>query len=495
MRLPPNPVLAGTYPDPSICRVGDEYILVTSTFEYFPALPVFRSTDLLHWEQVCHAIDRRDQVDLSTVPSSGGLFAPTIRHHDGTFYLVCTLVGGEGLRGNFILTATDAAGPWSAPTWLDGAPGIDPSLYFDSGSSDGGTSDGGTATGRCWYTGTRLSEHPDWPEQTEVWVRELDLATLTFIGDEHVIWNGALIGAVWAEGPHLYRRGDHYYLLASEGGTEFNHAISVARASAITGPYAGSPANPVLTHRNMGRRHPITNVGHADLVETADGEWAAVLLASRPYGGYHANLGRETFAVAVEWEDDWPVFAPGVGQLTLGVVPSEPAGPPRSDAWTQLRTGPAFWDGDPATGNVTLTGAGPLADGGTPAFLGVRQRHIDVTFGATVDSRADAAGLAVRQSEADHILCVVASGSAAVTVVRAGVPDVAATVAIPPGPVALELRTSGQDYAFWAAGTLIATVDGRFLSSQSAGGFVGVWLGLMAVGGEATFSGILYAGG
>jgi alpha-N-arabinofuranosidase len=490
--LPDNPVLPGTYPDPSICRVGDEYFLVTSTFEYFPGLPVFRSTDLLRWEQVGHALDRRDQLDLSTVPSSGGLFAPTIRHYDGTFYLVCTLVGGEGRRGNFILTATDAAGPWSAPTWLADAEGIDPSLYFDA------------RTGRCWYTGTRLSPSPDWPEQTEVWLRELDLASMALIGDEHIIWNGALIGAVWAEGPHLYRRGEHYYLLASEGGTEFNHAISVARATAITGPYAGSPANPVLTHRNMGHRHPVANVGHADLVETADGEWAAVLLASRPYGGYHANLGRETFAVAVEWEDDWPVFAPGVGQLVLGRVVTEPAGPPPTLAWTQVRAGAQFWNGDPATGSVSLSAAGSLADGGTPAFLGVRQRHRDVVFTATAavasssssprHSRADAAGLAVRQSEADHILCVVTSGTAVVTVVRAGVADVAATVAIPPGPVALELRTAGQDYAFLANGEPLATVDGRFLSSQAAGGFLGVWLGLYAVGGAADFSGISYAG-
>ena len=482
MLLPDNPVLPGTYPDPSICRVGDEYFLVTSTFEYFPGLPVFRSTDLLHWEQVGHALDRRDQLDLSTVPGSGGLFAPTIRHHDGTFYLVCTLVGGQGRQGNFILTATDATGPWSAPTWLDDAAGIDPSLYFDSG------------TGRCWYTGTRLSASPDWPEQTEVWLRELDLASLAFVGDEHVIWNGALIGAVWAEGPHIYRRGDHYYLLASEGGTEFNHALSVARASAITGPYAGSPANPVLTHRNMGRRHPISNVGHADLVETADGEWAAVLLASRPYGGYFANLGRETFAVAVEWEDDWPVFAPGVGQLVLGEQPLEPAAAPPSLAWTHVRTGPSFSTGDPATGSVTLVGTTAFAEIGTPAFLGVRQRHMDVVFTATVDSRADDAGLAVRQSESDHILCLVTSGTAVVSAVRAGVPDAVATVAIPPGPVTLELRTSGQDYAFSANGEHVATVDGRFMSSQSAGGFLGVWLGLYAFGGSARFTGISYEG-
>ena len=126
-----NPVLSGCYPDPSVVRVGDEYFLVTSSFEYFPGLPVFRSTDLVGWEQIGHAIDRPDQIDLSTVPSSGGLFAPTIRFHDGTFYIANTLVHGSGRQGNFLIKATDPAGPWSDPIWLDEAAGIDPSILFD----------------------------------------------------------------------------------------------------------------------------------------------------------------------------------------------------------------------------------------------------------------------------------------------------------------------------------------------------------------------------
>ena len=490
MLLPDNPILAGCYPDPSICRVGDDYYLVTSTFEYFPGLPIFHSTDLTTWTQLGHALDRADQLDLSTVPSSGGLFAPTIRHHAGTWYLVCTVVGGEGAQGNFVLTARDPAGPWSDPIWIDDARGIDPSLLFDDG--------------RVWLCGTRLSGTPLWHDQTEVWLRELDPRTLAPIGDEHVLWHGALIGAVWAEGPHLYRRGDWFYLLASEGGTEFNHALSVARSREITGPYEGFAANPVLTHRNLGQHHPIVAVGHADLVETPRGEWFAVLLASRPYGGYFANLGRETFAVAVEWQDDWPVFAPGVGQVVAAASPPEdPRMPPRLH-WTQLRTAdPTFAAVDVDRAMVTLR-ASPrgLDTVGTPSFLGVRQRHRDFGFGASVLPDAHgttSAAIAVRQSEATFAEMSVRNGIVSARMTEGGRQTELGSIEAGTGTVRLEVTAAGQDYEFLAEidgrRVRVAAFDGRFLSSQSAGGFLGVWVGLLAVGPSASsveFSRVAY---
>ena len=489
MRLPDNPVLAGCYPDPSICRVGEDYYLVTSTFEYFPGLPVFHSTDLVEWTQIGHAFDRTGQLDLSTVPSSGGLFAPTIRHHRGTWYLVCTLVHGTGRRGNFVLTASDPAGPWSDPVWLDEVDGIDPSLFFDDDD-------------RLWLCGTRLSATPLWTDQTDVWLRELDPVTFATIGAETLLWHGALDGAVWAEGPHLYKRNGWYYLLASEGGTEFNHALSVARSREISGPYIGHRANPVLTHRALGHRHPVTAVGHADLAETPDGEWFAVLLASRLHGdGYHAQLGRETFMVDVEWEDDWPVFAPRVGQVRVTAETSAPARRmPSRFEWTQVRTGdPDFAVVDPVAGTVSLRPSpAPLTDATTPAFLGVRQRHPVAAFRATLDpSLLDAgtpgtrAGLAVRQSEASHLQLLVASGEQSTAVVvrtDGGITVELASAAVPNGPVTLEIDAHLPDYRLWVetGGTrlLLASVDGRFLSSQVAGGFLGVWLGVIATSGS-----------
>ena len=382
--IPERPILAGTYPDPSICRVGDDFFLVTSTFEYFPGIPVFRSTDLENWTQLGHVVDRHDQLDLSSVPSSGGLYAPTIRHHDGRFFLTCTLVGGSGRTGNFVMTATDAAGPWSDPYWLEGD-GFDPSLFFDDD--------------RAWFVGTRLRAHPEWHDQAEVWLREFDPVAMALVGEEHVLWTGAVRGAVWAEGPHIYRRGDWYYLLASEGGTEEHHAVSVARSRSVTGPYEGSRANPVFTHRTLGPGHPVTGVGHPDLVEGPDGGWWAFLLASRPVGAGHAILGRETFAVAVDWDDGWPVFAPGVGQLARveglrrldgSVTIDEP--------WTQVRSGRAagITKGD----TVTIHPGPGLSEVATPAFLGVRQRDHAFRFSAIVPALA---GIALRQSESAHV--------------------------------------------------------------------------------------------
>lgn len=461
--IPDRPILAGTYPDPSVCRVGDDFYLVTSTFEYFPGIPVFHSTDLESWTQVGHVVDRLDQLDLSTVASSGGLYAPTIRHHAGTFYLTCTLVGGDGPTGNFVMTATDAAGPWSAAIWIEGE-GFDPSLFFDDD--------------RAWFVGTRLRAEPEWHDQAEVWLREFDPVAMALVGEESVLWTGAVRGAVWAEGPHIYRRGGWYYLLASEGGTEEHHAVSVARSRSIDGPYEGSRANPVFTHRTLGAGHPITGVGHPDLVEGPNGLWWAFLLASRPVVQNHALLGRETFAVAVDWDDDWPVFAPGVGQLAVTEGLRRLEGHATIDnPWTQVRTARHAGSAD---GNTVTVHPGPrLSEVGTPAFLGIRQRDQAFRFGATVPDRM---GISLRQSEAAHILF----SSAGLVAVRQGVATTEAEVG---AATRLEMRGDGPDYSFFADDRLIATLDGRFLSPQSsyaAGtpGFVGVWVGVFSTSDE-----------
>jgi xylan 1,4-beta-xylosidase len=494
MRLEPDrPILAGTYPDPSICRVGDDFYLVTSTFEYFPGLPVFHSTDLVSWTQIGHVVDRIEQLDLSAVASSRGLYAPTIRHNDGLFYVVCTLVEGTGTSGNFVMTATDPAGPWSEPTWLD-AVGFDPSLFFEDG--------------RAWYVGTRLREAPQWFDQAEIFIREFDAESLTLVGDEHVVWHGAVEGAVWAEGPHIYHVDDYYYLVASEGGTEDHHAVSVARSTSIIGPYEGNKGNPIFTHRHLGIEHPIACVGHCDLVEGPDGQWWAFLLASRPVGGFHANLGRETFAVPVDWERGWPVFARGVGQLAV-VDGSRHLPPTSSDAefgtpplaWTQLRS--ARTDFFEVRDDVVTLDPSPLtmSDVATPSFLGVRQRHHSCTFSADISANdAVSVGLVVRQSEAQHITFFVADAVATVTVVDGGTANIVGTAPAAENST-LEVAVDGQEYELWIATagsrTRVARVDGRFLSPQTSASFVGVWFGVAAIGAEdaapVQFSSVRYS--
>jgi xylan 1,4-beta-xylosidase len=187
-----NPILPGCYPDPSICRVDDDYYLVNSSFEYFPGLPIFSSRDLVHWRQIGHVLDRPSQLPLEGVRASGGLYAPTIRYSQGVFYVVNTLVDGKKKAGNFIVTATDPAGPWSEPYWLESAPGFDPSLFFDD-------------DGRVWYVGNRMAIHSQYEGHTEIWLQELDVKSMRLIGEPQVLWDGALKGAIWAEAPHLYK--------------------------------------------------------------------------------------------------------------------------------------------------------------------------------------------------------------------------------------------------------------------------------------------------
>ena len=221
-------------------------------------------------------------------------------------------------RGNFIVTAENPAGPWSDPMWLPDVTGIDPSLFFD-------------ADGSCWVTGTWRERKEDGTDAGQaIWLGRLDLAAGKLAGPRKTIWRGAMVDAWCPEAPHLYFRNGWYHLVIAEGGTEHFHAVTVARSRMIDGVYEGYPGNPVLTHRNLGWDFPICNVGHADLVETARGEWFAVLLGSRLIGGYHKNLGRETFLVPVSWERDWPVFCPGTGKVEwtypCPVVAAEPSG-------------------------------------------------------------------------------------------------------------------------------------------------------------------------
>ena len=497
MTLVSNPLLPGCYPDPTICRVGEDFYLVTSTFEYFPGLPVFHSTDLASWQQIGHVVDRADQLDYAGIASSGGLYAPTLRFHDGTFWLVCTLVDQKDATrgGNFLMTATDPAGPWSDPVWLD-EDGIDPSIFFDD-------------DGRVWVHGTRLAREPQWHDQTEVWIRELDPVAMRLVGEEHVVWTGAVRGAVWAEGPHLYRVDGTYYLLAAEGGTDFHHAVSVARASSVTGPYEGNKANPVLTHRHLGRGADVVGVGHADLVEAADGSWWAVLLGMRPDGGYHYPLGRETFLVPVAWEDGWPVLAPGVGRVPAEVdVPFAPDGavpgpaqgaasgvvPPGDLRWTAVRALPSQVATPHGDGWDLPVRPGSVAERTTPAFVGVRLQHRAADVRAVV--RADLAagetvGLVVRQSDDDHVRLDVTGGDAPRAVAvhrRAGAETVLGELDLAGargGVVTLGLDARGPDLALVAgvgdaAPVAVAVADARTLDSVATGGFLGLWVGVHA---------------
>jgi alpha-N-arabinofuranosidase len=514
-----NPILPGFYPDPSICRVGEDYYLVTSTFEYFPGLPIFHSRDLINWRQIGHALDRPSQLNLDGVMASRGLYAPTIRHHapsgegDGRFYITNTLVSSaydtllnDGVHErNFIVTAEDPAGPWSEPYWLEGAPGIDPSLFFDT---DGAPSGEGVA----WYTGNRVPPGgPAYPHHKEIWLQELDLKTMQLTGPRVSLWDGAVKGNLEVEAPHIYKKDGYYYLLVAEGGTEHHHAVTIARSRSISGPYAGNPRNPLLTHRNLGLDHPIACTGHAELVETQNGEWWMALLATRPYGGYFYNLGRETFLVPVIWEYGWPIVSPGIGRVEfehhapdLPAHPWPPA-PARDDfddpelayQWNFLRTPrEEFYNLSERPGFLRLKlRPEKLSELANPSFVGRRQQHINFCAQAALEFRpanvSECAGLVLLQNNDFHFRFVITRGADGGQVVRLIKREAGADTILAERPVAdseqfFKVQAQGQAYSFYIAEQagkwqpVAEDVDGRILSTNIAGGFVGAYIGMYA---------------
>ena len=338
-----NPILPGYHPDPSICRVGDDYYLVNSSFEWFPGMPIYHSKDLVNWELIGHGLHRPEQLNLQEgLGDYMGIFAVTIRYHNGLFYLITTCVACEK-NGNFYITAEDPAGPWSDPVYLD-SPGIDPSLMWD----DDGT---------CYYVGHgNLKEKQEWPYQQGVWVQELDLDRKKLIGKRVQLTHGHANNAVWSEGPHIYKINDKYLLMLAEGGTGYNHATTVHHSDSIFGPYIADQVNPVLTHRHLGKNYPIHSVGHTDIVQTQKGDWWAVMLGKRYVEGY-SLLARETFLCPVSFEGQTPIFNPGVGKvLAVDKRPDLPWSPfPKKPVrdnfdsvdldleWNMLRTPQSDW--------------------------------------------------------------------------------------------------------------------------------------------------------
>lgn len=335
-----NPIIPGGHPDPSICKVDDTFYIVNSSFEYFPGLPIHKSKDLINWELIGYGLHRPDQceneVNLVDVQSDGGIHAPTIRYHDGKFYIITTNVYyNKNTKTtdfvNFIITAEKPEGPWSEPHVLDGAPGIDPDIFFDD-------------DGKVWYVGTHSPESPNFEGEGEIWLQEIDIDNWKLTGKRHYLWRGAC-GGVWVEGPHMYKKDNHYYLMVAEGGTSFNHAVMIAVSDSITGPYVSNERNPILSTRHLSYDNWVHSTGHADLIELDDGHWYMVALGIRGDEDRGSNMGRETHLVPVQWErepfwwkevkHEWPVVAPLTGRVErYNPVPFESTSQKRNLSFT-----------------------------------------------------------------------------------------------------------------------------------------------------------------
>ncbi|KAL3487687.1 glycosyl hydrolase [Aspergillus germanicus] len=510
-----NPILPGFYPDPCILRVDDTFYLITSSFQFFPGLPIHKSKDLINWELVGNAINRPSQLSLQHATTkannlerreifTGGIYAPTMRFHNGTFYIVCTnLTGSTSMapevdfepNTNFLITCSDLndQAAYSDPMPFDFY-GIDPDLFFDD-------------DGKVYMTGSFIHGYRKKP-QTVIRQAEIDLTTGKLVTEVREVWTGT--GGNCPEGPHIYKKDGWYYLMIAEGGTHRRHKVTIARSKSATGPFEGYEKNPLITGAEGS---PITCVGHADLVQDATGNWWAVMLARRELGerGDSYPLGRETYMVPVDWrEGEFPVFEPvklrhevvaergviGAKQRVLAV-----------EEQVDLSSGQTIYIRDPVLSKYSSEGGAitlrlsetPLgAMGGSPTFVGQRQTSLVSTVSAQIDLASAAknghAGLTVykdpfRYASVDVDL---AAGLVSFNLRHATQEHVVVNSKALEGAVAVKVKieSSAESYKFsysalvggqWGSEVELSTIP---CSDMSGDDFTGTAYGIYAFGSD-----------
>ncbi len=501
-----NPILGGFYPDPSICRKGDDYYLVNSSFSYFPGIPIFHSKDLVNWKQIGYVLDRPSQLNLTGIRLSGGIYAPAITYNknNDTFYLVTTCVDGIG---NFVVKTKDPAQGWSDPVLLPKVGGIDPSLFFDD-------------NGKAYLVHNDEPEGPpQWNGHRAIRMHEYDVAT-DQTGTSKIIIDGGVdksTNPVWIEGPHIYKKDGYYYLMAAEGGTSENHSEVIFRSKDVWGEYIPAKNNPILTQRDLpeNRQNKVTSTGHADIIEDANGSWWAVFLACRPYEKNYYNTGRETFLLPVKWESGFPVILPKGQPVPLVVNKKglQPGGDLLSGnfvwqdnfdnavlnlKWNFIRTPDnKFYQINNGKLELTLQNRS-IKDICTPSFMGVRQQSL--VFEATTQlkfvpgNENELAGVVCFQDERHNfILGKTIRNNQQVMVLEKTEGEIFQTITtIPIASQNLDkdvfLKVMGNEgrYSFYIAfeknqwQAVAENVDATILSTAKAGGFVGTYLGMYA---------------
>ncbi|MDE6592621.1 MAG: glycoside hydrolase family 43 protein [Oscillospiraceae bacterium] len=479
-----NPVIKGFYPDPSVCFAKGKYYMVCSSFQYFPGVPLFESEDLVNWKQIGHVLTRKTQVQLEKVNSSGGVFAPTIRHNNGRFYMVTT---NDTTHENFYVYTDDIYGEWSDPIKID-RDGIDPSLLFDCGKTyflSNGTDDNGEGgVVQC----------------------EINIATGKKLSESKCIWKGS--GGRYLESPHMYKIGEYYYLMAAEGGTEYGHMITYARSKSVWGPFEGYARNPVLTNRNKAPEI-IQGIGHGDLICGRDGSWHILCLGFRQihmWMPYH-TLGREVFLIPVTFDDKgW--FTAGIDGTAHKEYDIEgDFAQTRKNIFTFENTA---WNVDwchlrhPDMSNykfdenqIELTGTGiTLDDMDSPTFIGIRQRDLkmELTCNVTIpeNSGSGDCGLTVYSCENEHYDIALRKNAGKANSYEAvlklnigGIKHEQATVPIPENKAVLKIKSDDLHYNFSVITNegekILGTAQAKYLSSEVSGGFTGVVIGLYSI--------------
>lgn len=471
-----NPVIKGFYPDPSVCCANGMFYLVTSSFQYFPGVPLFESSDLVNWKQIGHCITRKSQIQLENALSSGGIFAPTIRYNNGTFYMVTT---NTTVNKNFYITTNDIHGQWSDPIYVE-QDGIDPSLLFDGDHvyfiSNGSDDYGNNGITQC----------------------EIDIKTGKKLSPSRTIWKGS--GGRYLESPHMYKINGEYYLVAAEGGTEYGHMVTYARSKDVWGEFVGYEHNPVLTNRDLGG-YMIQGVGHGDLIHKENGEWFMLHLGFRQidqWMPYH-NLGRETFLTPIHFgEDGWftagndgttaleyeiegdfeqsplPIYT--FGNTTVGID------------WCFLRH-PVLENYGITSDKFTLKGTDKTLDMiASPTFIALRQKDFSGSVSCDVNIDKGEAGVTLYMDEQQHYDLAIRKGKNGYeAVLKLNIGDIKHDQKIVPldvNSVNLHIEFENFAYTFEVSdGSNVyhmGTAQTKYLTSEVASGFTGTMVGLYA---------------
>ena len=515
-----NPILAGYYPDPSVVRVGIDYYMVNSTFGFFPGIPVFHSRDLVNWTQIGNAIHRPEQLPFDGIHlGQNGVYAPAIEHRDGVFYVINTCVA---CGGNFVVTASDPAGPWSDPIWIPHIKGIDPSIFFDD-------------DGKTYVVHHGDPKNKRGFEHTALFVMQVDPVTFEALSEDVMLVDGgeeAPWHTEWIEGPHLYKVNGTYYLSAPGGGTGYYHGQLLYRSKNVFGPFEANPNNPVLTQLGLpdDRKHPLTSTGHGDMFTDANGDWWIVFLGTRVYdlhippqdpGLFHT--GRETFMLPVTWKDGWPYVLKNEPVPYVVKKPNLPTakhiGRPMTGNYTlresfiQTKLAPhwlmiraphsQWWNFDGEKLNLQPR-AEKVGDKKQPSFIGRRLAHMKASFGTKMQfnpqSQQYEAGLLAVQNDGHYYTLGLSQNQTGDTVIRirkrAGEDDpprgktlIETAIELQPGsPVYLkmDIDKAELDFSYSLDGkryTLILdNTDARVLTTAMAGGFTGAVVGMYAEG-------------
>ncbi|MBQ8297547.1 MAG: glycoside hydrolase family 43 protein, partial [Ruminococcus sp.] len=473
-----NPIVKGFYPDPSVCFANGMYYMVCSSFQYFPGVPLFESSDLVNWKQIGHCFTRKNQVMLDKIESSGGVFAATIRYNNGRFYVVTT---NATTHQNFYVWTDDIRSEWSDPIFV-AQDGIDPSLYFEDGRtyflSNGTDDEGNGGVVQC----------------------EINIETGEKLSASKVIWKGS--GGRFLESPHMYKINGDYYLMAAEGGTEYGHMITYARSNSIWGEFVGYPKNPVLTNRNLGGQI-LQGMGHGDLVQNPGGDWFIIHLGFRQAGNwapYH-HLGREVFMTPVTFgEDGW--FTAGTDGTTAASYEIN------GDFVQEVKELYTFentrWDIDwcflrhpheenyqLSDNSVKLTGTDITLDmADSPTFIGIRQRDFRADISCDVTASGGEGGITVYMDENHHYdLAVRPSDTGYEAVLKLNIGDIKHVQSIAPissDSAKLIVRTENHCCSFFVSEngseSYLGSAQTKYLSPEIASPFTGVIIGLYAVG-------------